>query len=1124
MTSESQLLDDDFKARNEALDVTRSFIVQAPAGSGKTELLIQRYLRLLAVVGQPEEIIAITFTRKAAAEMQHRVLAALRRSQRGEQPEQEHLLRTAELAAAALHRDAQNGWNLLANPRRMRIQTLDSLNAAIARSRPISSPASASGVRIVVDAEMLSLHRAAATATLDYVATTGPVHDVASEVLGHLDNNTGIYVDYLARMLGTRDQWLPFTGSGSLSPEEAAALRQRLEGNLEMAVGEHLALTAASFPSSVRHELAGLFDYAGSNLLDEGNTEHPISALAGVNDLPAGEAAAALQWRGVAELLLTLSGTFRKQVDKRQGFPPGNKTQKDTIKELLAELAPCADLAERLHNVRALPPVRYSDEQWAVLVALFRLLPLASGELKRLFSEQGVADHIDIAITADNALGTAENPGDVALLLDYQVRHLLVDEMQDTSSAQYRMLESLTGGWEPGDGRTLYCVGDPMQSIYRFRNAEVGQFLLARKYGIGDIALEPLVLRRNFRSGEKLVDWFNSVFPSVLAAQDDPGSGSVSYSEALAVPQLGGIGECVVHPVFGSDKQAEAQTGCRVIADTLSDFPDDNVAVLVRGRNQLPQLLAALRRDGIDYQAIEIDRLTDLPEIIEVMALTRAAAHTGDRIAWLGLLRAPWIGLDWSDLHALVIGKPQASILELLQDEARLDALSVAGREAVQRAMPVLAKLAAPRPLTSLRDLVEDCWLSLGGPALLSDRYAVENVYRYFEVLAKHEQHGSLKDVAALESLLDLERVSTNGSARVQIMTMHKAKGLEFEHVLLYGLGRLPGKSGRSVLSWFDIPNEHGDERKIISPVGPRVEVENDPVHRFIELTDSAKDKHEQARLLYVACTRARKTLHLLGHTLATEDGYKPPAKSSLLRMLWPAVEEEFAGAFNIADIAMADDDEGVWRVPRLRRFANPWETPEVLPLPGPPPPEADTDAADEEVEFYWVGTEARIAGTVVHRWLQVLAEGRTDVDAADRHGQQRVTRRWLREMGIGDELQVGIAARVEAALDGVSKDAKGRWILAGDGWAEFALTGQYEGAIESVVLDRVRIDEDGNHWIIDYKTSTHEGGNLQGFLKAEVERYAPQLEKYAALYAAYSGQQPRCALYFPLLQEFVEV
>jgi len=126
--------------------------------------------------------------------------------------------------------------------------------------------------------------------------------------------------------------------------------------------------------------------------------------------------------------------------------------------------------------------------------------------------------------------------------------------------------------------------------------------------------------------------------------------------------------------------------------------------------------------------------------------------------------------------------------------------------------------------------------------------------------------------------------------------------------------------------------------------------------------------------------------------------------------------------------------------------------------------------------------------------------------------------------MGIGDDMQSGIADRIHAALDGISSDEKGRWILDGEGHAEFGLTGVFEGEIESVVLDRVRIDENDEHWIIDYKTSSHEGGNLQGFLNAEVERYSAQLQKYAAIYGAYSGKQPRCALYFPLLREFVEV
>jgi hypothetical protein len=418
MTGSQRFLDDDRAARVAALDEKRSFIVQAPAGSGKTELLIQRYLQLLSFVDEPEEIIAITFTRKAAAEMQYRVLSALRAAQQGVRPEQELLRQTAKLATAALERDTQNNWNLLANPRRMRIQTLDSLNASIARSRPISAPGSASGVRVIVDAELLTLHRAAATATLDYLPMSGPAHDAAADVLEHLDNNTGIYVDYLARMLGTRDQWLPFTGTGALSAEDAANLREILESNLEHAVQEHLALIAASFPDSTRHELASLFDYAACNLRDHGDPEHPIAMLAGLADLPPPTPSAVQQWRGVAELLLTLAGTFRKQVDKRLGFPPDGKTQKDTIKELLLELGTHTQLAEVLHTVRALPPVSYTSEQWGVLLALFRLLPLASVELRRLFAEQGVADHIEIAMTAGDALGTAEDPGDVALLLD----------------------------------------------------------------------------------------------------------------------------------------------------------------------------------------------------------------------------------------------------------------------------------------------------------------------------------------------------------------------------------------------------------------------------------------------------------------------------------------------------------------------------------------------------------------------------------------------------------------------------------------------------------------------------------------------------------------------------------
>ena len=136
--------------------------------------------------------------------------------------------------------------------------------------------------------------------------------------------------------------------------------------------------------------------------------------------------------------------------------------------------------------------------------------------------------------------------------------------------AQYRLLEALTGGWVPGDGRTLFCVGDPMQSIYRFRNADVAQFLLAREAGIGSIVPEPLLLRRNFRSGDFLVHWFNTVFPQVLPDVDDPARGAVSYAEA--VPGRGTEGDCRVYPVFGSDA-FETGTGVHAGRSTLVPSP-----------------------------------------------------------------------------------------------------------------------------------------------------------------------------------------------------------------------------------------------------------------------------------------------------------------------------------------------------------------------------------------------------------------------------------------------------------------------------------------------------------------------------------------------------------------------
>ncbi|MGI9202560.1 MAG: UvrD-helicase domain-containing protein, partial [Woeseiaceae bacterium] len=932
----------------------------------------------------------------------------------------------------------------------------------------------------------------------------------------------------------SREQWLSITGAGFANAGEAKNARRQLESNIEAVVGSQLEIVRAQLPEESHSALTELLRYAAKNLTDAGRLEHPFTACGALESIPAAAADQRANWQSIANLLLTKAGTWRKSINKNDGFPPGDDGQKDSLLELIAMLCERHALRENLHRTRLLPAADYSDEQWRVLTSLFDLLPLAVGELRRLFGERGVSDHNEVALSAGRALGSAEDPGDIALVLDYKIQHLLVDEMQDTSFGQYELLKKIIAGWNPGDGRTVFCVGDPMQSIYRFRDAEVGEFLLTRKNGIGNLQLEPLVLRRNFRSGEHIVHWVNTVFTQVMPVNDNIAIGAISYAESVPVPQHADAGECRVHSLFDADSGEEAERTLAVIRDCLQDTGSENVAVLVRSRTQLAALLPLLRLGGIEYQAVEIDRLTDLPEIIDAMALTRALCHEGDRLAWLAVLRSPWIGLKWQDLHTLTCNDTSRTVSELLADDERLAAMSGDGLARVQRFLEVIVPYVRRAATWTLRNRVEMAWCALGGPALLYDEEQLENVYRFFSVVEKIEQFGTLDDVRELERRLDDERVSsvTTASCRVQVMTMHKAKGLQFDHVVLPGLGRATRGGDKSVLSWLNIPTAAGGNEMIISPVGSRTDVENDPLHQFIEATEKDRNKMELDRLLYVACTRAVKSLHLIGSvaTSAGDNALKRPVSGSLLSRLWCALERYYADALSeqpgATKDAQADTSvDGIYGNPILRRFDTAWCAPtpqghKALKLIAP-------NAADEPehpVEFYWVGTAARHAGTIVHRLLQRLGERvaeNTDFDLS----RERVTvRRWARDLGVAEEDFDTVWERARRAVETTLSDPRGQWLLSGSGHSELAVTGVLNGRPESVVIDRVRIDDDGVHWIVDYKTSTHEGGDLNGFLRQESDRYRPQLRRYAEVYAALSGADVKTALYFPLLKAFCEV
>src|SRR6188508_766345 len=228
-----------------------------------------------------------------------------------------------------------------------------------------------------------------------------------------------------------------------------------------------------------------------------------------------------------------------------------------------------------------------------------RAAATAAAELQVVFGETGRADYASFAAAARQALGTDDQPTDLAVTLDAELRHVLVDEFQDTSHAQVRLLERLTADWSPGDGRTLFVVGDPMQSIYRFRNAEVGHFIAARERGIGRVRLEPLVLAVNFRSSQPVVDWNNATFAEVLPRIDDATAGAVSFAPSIAAPRAATTGGVQVHALLARDRVAEARRVTDIVEAALLADAHGTVAVLVTGRSHLLEIVPALQGRGV---------------------------------------------------------------------------------------------------------------------------------------------------------------------------------------------------------------------------------------------------------------------------------------------------------------------------------------------------------------------------------------------------------------------------------------------------------------------------------------------------------------------------------------------
>lgn len=1115
----------DYKVRQRAIDIRHSFLVEAPAGSGKTELLTDRVLALLAYVEKPEDIVAITFTRKAAAEMHQRVMEKLVAGQQAA-PKEAYKLKSWSLAQAALARDKEQGWELLNYPARLSIRTIDSLCAHLVQAMPWASQLG--GIPAITE-DAVSLYQQAAQNTLLMMEQFPAVE----QLLRHLNMNFDRAEALLVEMLGKRDQWLDL-----ISHTEDSEL---LEQNLMQLINERLEELAYSLPLGWAESLAPLARFACAQMYESGR-ECKFIALAdwqGEGLLP--DVSDLERWQALAYFLLTDNGQLRapRGVTVRIGFP-AQSAEKETLVTWLDDQALDAERWRAvLHETRLLP-AGYVPGQQEILRDLVQVLKIAAADLQVVFSEQRTVDFIEVTQRALSALGSEEDPTELLLRLDRRIQHLLVDEFQDTSLVQHRILERLVSGWEPQDGRTVFLVGDPMQSIYRFRKAEVGLFLeIKAQRHLAQVPLEILQLKENFRSHPSLVTWVNHVGPELLAPENDSEFGAVAFYPAQAFHE--GSGEQVyIHDfwcwadkeftpiqknaVEQAHQQQTEQTVVEICRQALQKYNEakNPVGILVRNRNHLSGLVRTLNQAGVATRAVELDPLDSRPAVLDFVQLVRALSHPSDRLAWLALLRSPLCGLRLESIYSLCAGSQPAQpmlphLRRRLTEELALVPLE---RLRLMRLLNVLAQHQNINGARTFASQLQDCWRQIGGPSLYPSQTDQEDVEQVFRLIEEIAPYGQLDLTQFSERLGKLYAAPQNVSPAVEVMTIHKAKGLEFETVILYGLHRESRASQASLLNF-----EVRQGGLIVGPITVGQKNNEQAIASYLQYREKQREEQELRRLLYVALTRARSEMHIAVNVSfdAQRGSPKPPVKNCLLSILWPQLEPQ---------ITLPTE------APSLEQTAADLEHTEVVGnyvrrLSSTALAEQEITRTYDELlrppthreQWHWEAPtqDESAVGQVAHAWLERIARDGVAAWPVARVAEfeQAIGRQLLRA-GCSHAI---LPQAIEEVLDAIVttlKSARGQWLLeVAQAQREWSLL-DYQGRVSIIDL---AIDQQ-DHWlIVDYKTTVPwPKESLAQFSERMKIRHQEQLIRYCQQVSALDGRFAKAALYFPRIDHWLEV
>ena len=1055
----------DAKHRVKSTNPEKSLIVQAPAGSGKTSLLVERYLNLLNVVEKPEQILALTFTRKAAHEMRYRVL--------------ERLTKKDSQSRSLKKKDETLHWNLSQNTDRLKIQTIDSFAYSVIQQLPL---ANRFGIEYRLTDDPKWLYLEAATQLLENVSANQPLAMEIASYMAKLDNNFDLARDLLVEMLGRREQWI-----GEISS---------VMGTRYNAESSHLIRTLEQSIVSLRHRLVDVLQpIMHDELLSSAQRICKFSAE--TLKLPFNNFSRFEDWLLLCEITTTNDGSPRKRLDRRNGFPPDSDKEKAICKQLIAKLVEM-DLIGLLGMLRHVPSPEVSDNEKDTLTCFATILTLSVIELLDVFKRHKTIDFPEVTLTAQRALGSEGMPSELALALDYEIKHILIDEFQDTSLAQYRFITHLISGWDHSDKNTFFAVGDPMQSVYRFRDADVSLFSQTFKGGFEQLPLESETLVSNFRSSSELVEYSNRIFSKLFSNPELKAFSGVNFSSSRATVDKPGTAQLVICK-NDSDQIFQAKLICDRIKLLRRTKPDDTIALLARTRSVLANIFIEMRNAGLTWNGIDIEPLSNIPVVRDLYALTRAIEEPNNRIAWLSVLRSPLVGLELRDLEII---NALGSMQQITNAE-----LSTQGKKRVSRLENVLQKI---DPYNSLRQKTETLWITLGGADAFPDENSLSNAYKYFDLLEKKYSEEQGLD-RFFELIANSYNSDTQSLADVQIMTVHKAKGLEFDHVLVIGAEKTTQIDRRPLLYWKQITDG--------LLMASRTQEQKPNLYEWLRLEQKTEQSGEDIRLLYVAFTRAISSISVY----ASHDGEIPP-RGSFLAMLLPFFPSPIVktNTFEEKNVSLITPNH--WT--RLKEDYI-WHPPITLPQIKSKgifsrSPNSESVDASSDIRIDILKTRREIGlGILIHEELFVRTRNGL-------LGSPLNLKEWTQKFhsdGFSATDIDWICTEASRQLNVINNDSKARWFLSSDriaGESETNYTAYLENQLVDIQIDRTFIDNENIRWIIDYKSAV--GINNEQFLNLQISKHRSQLIRYGRVMEALDRRSQKLAIYLTSIGKLVEI